>query len=90
MAHHDPDGFRSRKMWVTVGGAGLVFVAWLLTAPMPSLRPSLETAVGGIVALVAAYLTGNVIGKKLMPQTPPVAPLKKLPPEEQSDPEELG
>lgn len=93
MAHHDPDGFKSRKMWVCVGGAVLVFIAWLLTAAMPSLRPSLETVVGAIVALVGGYLTGNIMGKKHMPQVP-AAPLseppKKLPPEDQQDPEQVG
>ncbi len=55
--------FASRKFIMVIIGLGVVFAGAILAAKMLGFAPSYETMVGGVIGLVALYVTGNVSEK---------------------------
>jgi hypothetical protein len=95
--HKKPDlsdgGNKSRKLWFSVYSIGVMTVAALVGSRLPTFAPMYDTLVGGIVAVTAAFLTGNVaakwvIGKSVgsagqQPQKKPAEPQEEAQPVEE-------
>lgn len=56
-------GIKSRKMWMAVATAVLIFFGALMASRYPAFAVSYETYVGGMVATYLAYCGGNVGAK---------------------------
>lgn len=55
--------YKSRKFWFAMWSTLLIFLGGFLGAKIAGFAPLYDTMVGGIVGVVAAFLTGNVVGK---------------------------
>lgn len=55
--------FASRKFIMVIIGLATVFAGGILAAKMAGFAPSYEVYVGGVIALVALYVGGNVSEK---------------------------
>lgn len=85
-------GNKSRKLWFSIYAIAVMVVAALAGARMPAFAPMYDTLVGGIVAVTAAFLTGNVaakwvigksVGSKEQPKKKPAEPEEEAQPVEQ-------
>jgi hypothetical protein len=56
-------GAKSRKLWFSVYAITVMVASALIGARLPAFAPMYDTLVGGIVAVTAAFLTGNVAAK---------------------------
>jgi hypothetical protein len=72
----DPDdgGYASRKLWVALIGMALVTAGFILSGIYPVLAGSFPAMIGGISALAALYMTGNVaqnwvVAKSVVPES---------------------
>jgi hypothetical protein len=77
-------GFASRKLWMSVGCIGIIFVAALLCGFFSSMVPVYTEFVTGTIAIYGLYVAGNVsnkyfVGKVLSAATSkePLAPAEK-------------
>lgn len=55
--------FASRKFIMVLIGLGVAFGGAILAAKMQGFAPSYETLIGGVIGLVALYVSGNVSEK---------------------------
>jgi hypothetical protein len=72
------NGYRSRKLWFAVAAVAVLFIAWMQTATHPTLIPTFDTFVGGLVAIVVALLTGSVATKWVGSKVPADPKVKKI------------
>lgn len=56
-------GFASRKLWFSVFAIAVITAGALYGSHHAAFSPLYDTMVGGVIGVVAAFLTGNVVGK---------------------------
>ena len=88
-------GAKSRKLWFSVYAITVMVLAALIGARLPAFAPMYDTLVGGIVAVTAAFLTGNVAAKWVIgksgivvgeePKKKPAEPQEAQPVEQQEE-----
>lgn len=78
-------GAKSRKLWFSVYSIAVMVIAALAGAHMPAFAPMYDTLVGGIVAVTAAFLTGNVAAKWVIGKAVGGSNAKKKPAEPQKE-----
>jgi hypothetical protein len=66
------NGIKSRKMWMAVACAALIFIGAGLAALFPAFAVSYSTFVGGEIAALAVYCGGNV-GERVANRGQPAA-----------------
>ncbi len=64
-------GYASRKFWFSIGIVGAIFLAAVLCGLWPALIPMFPEMVGGFLAVLALYVTGNVSSKWVIGKTNP-------------------
>ena len=67
-------GVKSRKMWMSVGAAGMILIGAIIAALSPAFAVNYEVFVGGQIAALLAYCGTNVGAKAVMKHTMKVEP----------------
>ena len=60
MSNRKHDGFKSRKFIFSIFSIVTIFAGAIIAAKIEGMSPLYATMVGGVIGVVAAYLTGNV------------------------------
>ncbi len=56
-------GVKSRKLWLAVGTSVAIVISGVVAAKFPTIGPLYDTMVGGLLGVLALYLSGNVATK---------------------------
>lgn len=59
-------GWRSRKLWYSIGTSLGVFLSGAVAAHWPAFQPSLDTVVGGLIGVLALYLGSNTVTRHVL------------------------
>lgn len=71
------ESYTSKKFWSFIFTVGCMFAFAMAAAKIPALTAMFDVFVGGVVAALGIYQTGNIMNKSVVGKSLPVKTKKK-------------